>query len=155
MTRRVLLDTNLLIAAFDKSGRTSAEMKASAIAMLAELLADDEVALFITPLIRYEVLRGVSWLNTADFDELQATLNGFPELDITRDISELSANLFRFDSWQAAQPGAAARNLEKRKFDVFHFSSAHCNTLELCSNDSDIGRIRQLHQSYDLAASNL
>ncbi len=49
MTRRVLLDTNLLIAAFDKSGRTSAEMKASAIAMLAELLSDNEVALFITP----------------------------------------------------------------------------------------------------------
>ncbi|MHA8111538.1 PIN domain-containing protein [Kosakonia cowanii] len=155
MTRKILLDTNLLIAAFDKSGRTSAQMKASAIAMLAELLADDEVALFITPLIRYEVLRGVSWLNKAEFNELQANLNGFPELDITRDISELSANLFRFDSWQAAQPGAAARNLEKRKFDVFHFSSAHCNTLELCSNDSDIGRIRQLHQSYDLAASNL
>lgn len=155
MTRKILLDTNLLIAAFDKSGRTSAQMKASAIAMLAELLADDEVALFITPLIRYEVLRGVSWLNKAEFNELQANLNGFPELDITRDISELSANLFRFDSWQAAQPGAAPRNLEKRKFDVFHFSSAHCNTLELCSNDSDIGRIRQLHQSYDLAASNL
>jgi len=155
MTRKILLDTNLLIAAFDKSGRTSAQMKASAIAMLAELLADDEVALFITPLIRYEVLRGVSWLDKAEFDELQANLNGFPELDITRDISELSANLFRFDSWQAAQPGAAARNLEKRKFDVFHFSSAHCNALELCSNDSDIGRIRQLHQSYDLAASNL
>lgn len=35
MTRKVLLDTNLLIAAFDKSGRTSPEMKTSAIAMLA------------------------------------------------------------------------------------------------------------------------
>lgn len=70
MTRKILLDTNLLIAAFDKSGRTSAEMKASARAMLAELLADDDVALFITPLIRYEVLRGVSWLNKAEFDEL-------------------------------------------------------------------------------------
>ena len=155
MTRNVLLDTNLLIAAFDKSGRTSSEMKAAANSLLSELLTDADVALFITPLIRYEVLRGVSWVNKADFEELKATLNGFPELDITRGISELSANLFRFDSWQAAQAGAAARNLEKRKFDVFHFSSAHCNMLDFCSNDSDIGRIRLLHHSYDVAVNTL
>ncbi|MGG7448485.1 type II toxin-antitoxin system VapC family toxin [Kosakonia oryzendophytica] len=148
MTRNVLLDTNLLIAALDSSGRTSDEMKESATAILTGLLNDVEVKLFITPLIRYEVLRGVPWLNHENFNKLQNTLNQFPELDITRNISELSANLFRYDSWLMEQPGAAPRNLEKRKFDVFHFSSASCNRLELCSNDSDIGKIRSLHDEY-------
>lgn len=149
MTRKVLLDTNLLIAAFDKNGTTSAEVRASATEKLAELVKEPDVALFITPLIRYEVLRGVNWLNEDEFLEMQTILNGFPELEITRNISELSANLYRYDSWQAHQPGAIARNLEKRKFDVFHFCSAHCNGLDLCSLDTDIGRITLLHRDFE------
>lgn len=153
MTRKVLLDTNLLIAALDKSGTTSAEIKASATKRLAELASEPDVALFITPLIRYEVLRGINWLNEDDFHEMQEILNGFPELEITRNISELSANLYRYDSWQVCQPGAVARNLEKRKFDVFHFCSAHCNGLELCSLDTDIGRITLLHRDFEAQMS--
>lgn len=99
MTRNVLLDTNLLIAAFDSQGSTSPEMKRLAI----------------------------------------------------RQLSELSANLFRFDSWLALQANDRNRNVDKRKFDVFHFCSAHCNSLEFCSNDTDIGRIRTLHNAYEEA----
>lgn len=149
MTRKVLLDTNLLIAAFDTNGTTSQEMKDSAIALLTTLLSDPEVELFITPLVRYEVLRGISWLSGDDFEMMKKTLNAFPELDVTRDISELSANLFRFDGHRARQANDINRNLDKRKLDVFHYCSAHCNGLEFCSNDTDIGKIKVLHREYE------
>ncbi|MES3610081.1 hypothetical protein [Enterobacter cloacae] len=87
MTRKFLLDTNLLIAAFDANGTTSAEAKSAAIALLSELLSDQQVKLFITPLVRYEVLRGITWEKQDDFLTMQQTLNSFPELEITRDIS--------------------------------------------------------------------
>lgn len=148
MTRKVLLDANLLIAAFDVNGTTSPEMKKQAIEQLSTLLADEEVKLFITPLVRYEVLRGIAWQSSEDFLRMKSTLNGFPDLDITRDISELSANLFRFDKHKAEQANNGARNLDKRKFDVFHFCSAHCNGLGFCSNDTDIAKIERLHGEY-------
>ncbi|VUS47134.1 PIN domain-containing protein [Klebsiella spallanzanii] len=150
MTRKVLLDTNLLIAAFDTHGSTSEDIKRIAIERLSVLLSDPEVQLFITPLIRYEVLRGIAWQNHDDFTAMQQSLNSFPELDITRDISELSANLFRFDKLVAEQRHEQ-RNVDKRRFDVFHYCSATCNCLELCSEDTDIGRIEQLFTEYQIA----
>lgn len=148
MTRKVLLDANLLIAAFDVNGTTSPEMKQKAIGQLSTLLANEEVKLFITPLVRYEVLRGIAWQSRDDFLMMKSTLNDFPDLDITRDISELSANLFRFDKYKAEQVNDRNRNLDKRKFDVFHFCSAHCNGLGFCSNDTDIAKIERLHDEY-------
>jgi len=151
MTRNVLLDTNLLIAAFDSHGSTSPEMKRLAIRQLSELVADPDSKLFITPLVRHEVLRGIAWQSIDEFIAMKNILKDFTELDVTRDISELSANLFRFDSWRALQANDRNRNVDKRKFDVFHYCSAHCNSLEFCSNDSDIGRIRTLHTAYEEA----
>lgn len=147
MTRKVLLDANLLIAAFDPGGTTSTEMKALAHEKLSALLNDSNVAVFITPLIRYEVLRGIDWQSPHTFLAMQKVLNQIPELDITRDISELSANLFRLDKEKAAQLNEK-RNVDKRRFDVFHFCSARCNNLELCSNDTDIAKIASLHTDY-------
>lgn len=152
MTRKFLLDTNLLIAAFDANGTTSAEAKSAAIALLSELLSDQQVKLFITPLVRYEVLRGITWEKQDDFLTMQQTLNSFPELEITRDISELSANLFRFDKQKALDLGEK-RNVDKRRFDVFHYCSATCNRLELCSADTDIGKINTLYSEYQKAVT--
>lgn len=104
--------------------------------------------MFITPLIRYEVLRGIKWENIDVYDSMSRVLNGFPELDITRNVAELSANLFRFDSHQLATVGQGTRNIEKRKFDVFHYCCACCNNLDLESNDTDIAKIEQLHNHY-------
>ncbi|WP_144818293.1 PIN domain-containing protein [Enterobacter sp. DE0047] len=151
MTRNVLLDTNLIIAAFDPHGTTSQEIKSLAIRQLSTLLEDPEAVLFITPLVRYEVLRGITWQSEEQFLAMKNVLKVFTELDVTRDISELSANLFRFDTWLAQQANDRNRNVDKRKFDVFHYCSAHCNSLEFCSNDTDIGRIRTLHTAYEEA----
>ncbi|QBJ31932.1 type II toxin-antitoxin system VapC family toxin [Hafnia alvei] len=145
MTRKVLLDTNLLIAAFDHNGTTSVEVRQKAKQKLEELLIDNEVAFCITPLIRYEVLRGISWGRKADFQNLQIILNEFTELDVTSNVSELAANLFRFDTEQNQGVG---RNIEKRKFDVFHLASAKCNGLELASEDTDIAKLEGLYTNY-------
>ncbi|APS29567.1 MULTISPECIES: PIN domain-containing protein [Pectobacterium] len=148
MTKKILLDANLLIAAFDHNGNTSEEIRNAANDKLSELSSDPDVAFFITPLIRYEVLRGVSWQRPDDFQSLQQILNTIPELDITCSVSELAANLFRFEGWQIRQQNDTHRNIDKRKFDIFHFCSASCNNLELCSNDTDIGRIHTIYDSY-------
>jgi len=147
MTRKVLLDANLLIAAFDSNGTTSEEMKTQAREKLTALLSDPDALIFITPLVRYEVLRGIDWHDRDSFLTMQSTLNEFPDLDITRDISELSANLFRLDT-NITQQNNDKRNVDKRRFDVFHFCSAWCNSLELCSNDTDIAKIASLHTTY-------
>lgn len=155
MTRNVLLDTNLLICAFDNSGTATQEDKDQAIAKLTTLLSDPNTKLFITPLIRYEVLRGIKWDNSQSYAAMCGVLNDFPELDITRNVAELSANLFRFDTHQLATVGQGTRNIEKRKFDVFHYCYACCNNLDLESNDTDIGKIRQLHNQYCSTVSNI
>ncbi len=148
MTQRVLLDANLLIAALDKNSTTSEEKRAEAKTKLAELLNDSEVALAITPLIRYEVLRGISWSEQERYAVLQDTLSDFEEFDVGRDVAELAANLYRFDK-DRADKANEKRNLEKRKFDVFHFASAKHNGLELASQDTDIAKVQELYEEYE------
>ncbi|OAT54254.1 PIN domain-containing protein [Providencia heimbachae] len=148
MTRNVLLDTNLLVAAFDRHGTASEDIKNAAMTKLTTLLSDPETKLFITPLIRYEVLRGIKWPDSDSYSSMCRVLNDFPELEITRNVAELSANLFRFDTHEMALQGTVTKNIEKRKFDVFHYCCASCNDLYLESNDTDIAKIEQLYQSY-------
>ncbi|MDD5393559.1 MAG: PIN domain-containing protein [Thiothrix sp.] len=147
MTRRVLLDTNLLIAALDAGGTTSDEQRTEAKQKLNALLSDATVALAITPLIRYEVLRGIAWDENERYQQLQQILADFEEFDISRDVSELAANLFRFDV-NNAKTLKQPRNFEKRKFDVFHLASAQCNALELDSQDTDIAKLYQQYAHY-------
>jgi predicted nucleic acid-binding protein len=148
MTHRVLLDANLLIAALDTSATTSADKRAEAKERLTALLNDPEVALAITPLIRYEVLRFPAWGEQERFTTLQNMLDDFEEFDIGRDVAELAANLYRLDKAKA-DAANAQRNLEKRKFDVFHFASAKHNGLELASQDTDITKIQGLYEEYE------
>ena len=111
----VLLDANLLIAALDQNGTTSELLRQSATAKLTTYLENPDIKLVITPLIRYEVLRGLSWQDAEGYHHLKQVLDGFTEIDINRNVSELAANLFRFDRTTNA---GAQRNVEKRKFDV-------------------------------------
>ena len=142
--KKVLLDTNLLIAAFDSSATTSPDEKAKAVETLTSLLSDADTKIVITPLIRYEVLRGIQWEDSDRYNKVKEVLNDFVELDITRNVSELASNLYRFD----LQSGLEGRNLDKRKFDVFHFSTAQCNHLDFASQDTDIAKIGDLYYRY-------
>ena len=146
--RKVLLDANLLIAALDDSSTTSAIEREKAKQTLNDLLSQEDIALVITPLIRYEVLRGIAWQDQVRFAQLKQSLDGLTELDVNRHVSELAANLFRFDR---AENTDQQRNIEKRKFDVFHLASAKCHDLELASQDSDIAGLEDLYQRYTQA----
>lgn len=146
--RKVLLDANLLIAALDDSSTTSAIEREKAKQTLNDLLSQEDIALVITPLIRYEVLRGIAWQDQTRFAQLKQSLDALTELDVNRRVSELSAHLFRFDR---AENTDQQRNIEKRKFDVFHLASAKCNNLELASQDSDIAGLEDLYQRYTQA----
>lgn len=146
--RKVLLDANLLIGALDESGTTSEEQRDEAKEILNALLSDEEATLVITPLIRYEVLRGIVWGNQENFNQLKQVLDGLTELDVNRDVSELAADLFRFDR---SENDAQQRNIEKRKFDVFHLASAKRHLLELASQDTDIADLEELYGRYNQA----
>ncbi|MBE0506485.1 MAG: PIN domain-containing protein [Marinospirillum sp.] len=144
MTRKVLLDANLLIAVFDPQSRTEEIRKQESENQLLGLLQDSETALVITPLIRYEVLRGIPWKDGVIYQQVNAALDAFTELDVDQATAELAANLFRFDR-QTTNPD---KNLDKRKFDAFHLATAKCHQLELASLDSDIAKLETLYAEY-------
>jgi len=143
MTRKVLLDANLLIAVFDPQTKTSLDQQHAARVKLIELLEDQNTALVITPLIRYEVLRGIQWQEADDYRQVRNALGQFTELDIDQATAELAADLFRYD--RACSPD---RNLDKRKFDAFHLATAKCHHLEISSQDSDIIALEKLYSDF-------
>ena len=134
MSRAVLLDANLLIGAFELEEGNEQHKQAQL--QLRALLKDPDVKLAITPLIRYEVLRGARRVSVED---LNARLNAFQEFDVCAADARRAAEIFR----QAQQQGTP---LEKRRFDVFHFVCAELNNLELGTADGDIQKIRNLVQ---------
>lgn len=146
MTEKYLLDTNLLIAALDEAGTTEAEKSQQAKARLKALLADPASALAITPLIRYEVLRGVAWSEPERYRALADALEGFVELDVGRDVSDLAADLFRFERGEPS--GHAKPTIDKRRFDSFHVATAKCHDLHVASNDADITALEALYERY-------
>ena len=139
MTKKILLDTNLIIAAFDNNNAAAQEQ-------LRQLLNDEEVAFAISPLIRYEVLRGVSFTDEEKYEALNAILNGFEEFDIGKDVANLSSHLFRFARSKKADGEKSL--VDKRSFDIFHYATAQCNALELCSNDRDLTKLQQLYNDW-------
>ena len=102
----------------------------------------DDIELCITPLIRYEVLRGIPFDDSDSYEDLKEMLDGFIELDIKRNTSELASNLFRYA--RHCKRGI----VNKRSFDVFHCTTAKCNQCETHSHDGDIAKIEGLHDDY-------
>ncbi len=145
MERKILLDTNLIIAAFDNQSP-------EAINQLAKLLSDENVAFAISPLIRYEVLRGIPFSENERHNALNALLNEIEEFDIGNDTAILSSNLFRFAKLERAEGECSI--VDKRNFDVFHLATAKCNELELYSNDGDLDKLENLYQRWLKSQSN-
>lgn len=130
--RSLLLDANLLIGAFDTEHGNEAHEAARS--RLIELLQDDSVKLAITPLIRYEVLRGA---RNVSIEALSDALDDFQEFDIRGRDARRAAELFQLAERQG-------RKLNRRKFDVFHCVCAESNDLEIISQDADIAAIQEL-----------
>lgn len=137
-----LLDTNYLIYLVDPNANSS--KKAEVLQDLALKLKDPETLLFLTPLIRYEVLRGVEWDNIEKLNTLKNALKAFQVIDINDDISDLARNLFRLD--KANQKTGSTKVIEKYQFDMFHFAAEKENNLEILSKDRDMSAIENLFQ---------
>lgn len=86
----ILLDSNILIPAFENENSDEAEK-------LRELMADKNVAIFITPLISYEVLRVIAWINRDKYEKVKESLSMIPFIDINHKITYLASELFRLE----------------------------------------------------------
>lgn len=133
MNQGYLLDTNLLIAALEPNPDNAAHEVAKQ--RLDELMQTPDAVFGITPLIRYEIVRGA---RVKTPDELNAILDGFTEFEIGREDAVLAAQLSRL----AQEKGLTSA---KRSFDFMHCAAALVNGLSLCSQDGDIPKIMALH----------
>ena len=143
--KNVLLDTNLIIAAYDDKANISPEIKQEAQKLIGELL-DSDAILHVSPLIRYEVLRGADHGDDERYQKLKKILDDLPMAEITINVSDLAANLFRFD--RQSDKKFLGTNPEKYRFDVFHYVCAQCNGWTLKTHDTDASKIDQLHARY-------
>lgn len=136
-----LLDANKLITAFDTGDE----------ALKQEIIKDlenDAIGVAITPLIRYEVLRG---LKTMPYETMKAILDEFVELEVRRQDAELAAQIFAYH-W--VNKKNKEENIDKRTFDLMHYVCAFNNGFDLSSNDGGFSKaIKPWHDSL-LASQN-
>ena len=141
MTRQVLLDVNMLIGVFD--GDDENEKHVEARREFEALTDDPEVEFVVTPLVRYEFLRGVRRSGAAETEaallEMKAALDDFGQSEIRKNIGDRAAELFQL----AKNKGV---DLDKRSFDLFHCVCAEAYGWELVSQDTHIQTIQKLIQ---------
>lgn len=132
VSKYILLDANLLIGAFDHDDTNTKHIESKKI--VESLLLDVNVKIAITPLIRYEVLRGVRRVSTEQMVEI---LNDFEEFEITDVEGNRASEIYRLAFSQN-------QKLDKRSFDVFHYVVAEIRDLKWMSQDSDLSKIASL-----------
>ena len=96
------------------------------------------MVLAITPLIRYEVLRGVPAVDKARAQALADMLTQFETYEIRSIEANLAAELWRYAVSQGQKP-------DRRSFDIAHVASAKANNLEMTSADPDIAKLLSLY----------
>lgn len=96
-----LLDTNYLIYLNEENA--DAEKRKEILQEFAEKLGQENSRFFLTPLIRYEILRGVTWQDSEKLQKLSAALMAFESLEITKTVADLADDLYRFDRFDAEQ----------------------------------------------------
>ncbi len=146
-----LLDANYLISLLDEA--RAPDIRRPVLEDFRTKLNDGNSRFVLTPLIRYEVLRGVPWESEEKFQRMEKALSGFELLEITQTVADLARDLYRFDDFEARQKNES-RNLERRKFDIFHYATAKIYQLELLSADKDFSAIEALHQRVEAAQKN-
>ncbi len=154
--KRILLDTNMVIKAFDNSNQT-AENQTQKIEITQQIrawLQDDSIELSITPLIRFEVLNKPG-MPSSRINKLNAAMDLLSTKEITNATAIKAAELVsltlaekkrRLDANNESHTAEQQRlsNL-KLRFDAFHVATEIVHELKLVSNDSDIKLIQKLH----------
>ena len=143
-----LLDTNYLIGLLEgKSDGNDTELLQNLKDLRSEI-ASNNVEVVITPLIRYEFLRYFLWeTQENEVKKYINVMNGLTTLDISQDVADLAADLYRLDKFEASKNNVN-KNIDKRQFDIFHFATAKINDIELLSNDKHLPQLEDLYQRY-------
>lgn len=144
---KYLLDTNLLVCLFDDD-RSSKENKEKAKKILTEKLREEGSQIFVTELIRYEILRGIEWDKLDNLQKVKKGLKDFPTLQINQKVADIARNLYRFDKATYIR-GGSSKNFDKYRFDAFHVATAKAYGLQLLSLDTDIEKINRLCQKME------
>ena len=145
-----LLDTNYLIGLLEgKSDGDDTELLQNLKNLRSEI-ASSNVEVVITPLIRYEFLRYFLWkTQESEVETYINVMNGLTTLDISQDVADLAADLYRLDKFEASKKNIN-KNIDKRQFDIFHFATAKINGIELLSNDKHLPQLEDLYKLYEL-----
>ncbi len=145
-----LLDTNYLIGLLEgKSDGNDTELLQNLKNLRSEI-ALNNVEVVITPLIRYEFLRYFLWkTQESEMKKYINVMNGLTTLDISQDVADLAADLYRLDKFEADNANIN-KNIDKRQFDIFHFATAKINGIELLSNDKHLPQLENLYALYKL-----
>lgn len=117
---RYFLDSNILINALNNKTSTSG-------VLLTSLLQDKNSQIFVSPLVLYEVLRGVNWENEVEFAEAKLFLSHISNINIDKQIAELASNLFRLEKKIRSTLNENSKKIDKHNFDIMHFSTAKVN----------------------------
>ena len=136
---KVLLDANILIAAIKDNQSLEAEL-------LRKLLSDSQNVVYITPLIYYEVLRGVDWADIPNYEKHLEVLNSLSNLNIDKPIADLAAGLFRYERRLRQDNGQTPKKINKH--NIMHFATAKQNGLMLASEDEDIAAWESLYSEF-------
>ena len=144
-----LLDTNYLIGLLEgKSDGNDTELLQNLKNLRSEI-ALNNVEVVITPLIRYEFLRYFMWkTQESEIKKYINVMNGLTTLDISQDVADLAADLYRLDKF-IANENNVNKNIDKRQFDIFHFATAKVNDIELLSNDKHLPQLEKLYTLYE------
>lgn len=145
-----LLDTNYLIGLLEgKSDGNDTELLQNLKNLRSEI-ALNNIEVVITPLIRYEFLRYFLWkTQESEIKKYINVMNGLTTLDISQDVADLAADLYRLDKFEADNANIN-KNIDKRQFDIFHFATAKINGIELLSNDKHLPQLENLYALYKL-----
>lgn len=118
---RVLVDSSILIAAFDQQGSSVSEMQEKAKQTMRRLAKDASLEIVLSPLILHETLRGVLQAEQERFEALEKAISDFPVLPINEQVTSLATSLFRH--LVATDPNVNARGYG-RNYDLMHFATA-------------------------------
>lgn len=144
MSRNILLDSNILMLAIKDAASPERQQ-------LMTLLQDEQTNIFITPLIRHEILRGIAWHDDTALQQHIKVLNQIDVINIDQKISDTATSLFRLEREIKQQNGQTPKKIDKHNFDVMHFATAKVYQLEWLSNDKDMQSWEELYQQLKTA----
>lgn len=141
--RKILLDSNILINAVKSEALAQTDQERMLIQQskqtLRQVLSADNVVLMMTPLLRYEVLRGIK--KPQERARLEQILQAIPVFEISREIGDLATHLYPLRV-------TAGMNPNKYNFDLFHFATAKTLGCDIETHDGGFEKLEELYANW-------